>query len=241
MTGPAAEGRGAASPARPAASGVKGGKSARKRRRAAQPSRALLFLSICFIGSALLRLGDVGAAVAQTARPAAEPALAEPTALPPAPAPKDPTLAERAAGCQAEPGPLLLAIRERVAELESREAAIAEREGLLTVTEARVRSEIGKLEQAEKALAATLALADGAAERDVAHLVGVYENMKPKEAAQVFGEMDPKFAAGFLARMRADAAAGVLSAMAPPDAYAVTVIMAGRHVGAGIATNAATP
>jgi len=216
-------------------------KSAPKRRRAARPSRALLFLSLCFIGSAALRLGDVGVAAAQTARPEAPPAAPEPTALPPAPPPKDATLAERAAACQAEPGPLLVAIRARVAELESRESAIAERESLLTVTEARVRSEIGKLEQAEKALAATLALADGAAERDVAHLVGVYENMKPKEAAQVFGEMDPKIAAGLLSRMRADAAAGVLSAMAPPDAYAVTVIMAGRHVGAGVATSGAAP
>lgn len=221
--------------------GKAAGRKPARRRRAARPSRALLFLSLCFIGSAALRLGDVGVAVAQTARPDAALAPPEPTALPPAPPPKEPTLAERAAACQAEPGPLLVAIRERVAELESREAAIAERESLLTVTEARVRSEIGKLEQAEKALAATLALADGAAERDVAHLVGVYENMKPKEAAQVFGEMDPKFAAGFLARMRADAAAGVLSAMAPPDAYAVSVIMAGRHVGAGIATDGATP
>lgn len=216
-------------------------KAARKRRRAARPSRALLFLSLCFIGSAALRLGDVGVAVAQTARPDAALTPPEPTVLPPAPPPKDATLAEQAAVCQADPGPLLTAIRARAAELESREAAIAERESLMTVTEARVRAEIGKLEQAEKALAATLALADGAAERDVAHLVGVYENMKPKEAAQVFGEMDPNFAAGFLSRMRADAAAGVLSAMAPPDAYAVTVIMAGRHVGAGIATGGATP
>ncbi len=213
----------------------------KRRRRAARPSRALLFLSLCFVGSAALRLGDVGVAVAQTARPDVALAPPEPTALPAAPPPKEATLAERAAACDAEPGPLLTAIRARVAELESREAAISERESLLTVTEARVRSEIGKLEEAEKALAATLALADGAAERDVAHLVGVYENMKPKEAAQVFGEMDPKFAAGFLSRMRADAAAGVLSAMAPPDAYAVSVIMAGRHVGAGVATSGVTP
>lgn len=203
---------------------------------AGRRASALLFLSLCFVASAAVRVGDMGMAVAQTGpAPQAVAAPREPTVLRPdaVPATGDPTLAEQAAACDAPPGPLLVAIRERVVLLEARERRIAERESLLEVTEARIHAEIARLEQAEERLAATLALADGASERDVAHLVGVYETMKSKDAAQIFSSMDPEFAAGFLARMRADAAAGILGAMDAGVAYAVTAVMAGRHVGAG--------
>jgi flagellar motility protein MotE (MotC chaperone) len=205
----------------------------------ARRASALLFLSMCFIASAAIRVGDLGIAVAQTAaeqttqaatRPN-EPTVLRPDALP---VPGEPTLAERAAVCDAEPGPLLEAIRERVAMLEQRERQVAERERLLEVTEARIRAEIARLEEAEEELSATLALADGASERDVAHLVGVYETMKAKQAAIIFSSMDPEFAAGFLARMRPDAAAGILGQMEAGAAYAVTAVMAGRHVDAGL-------
>jgi Uncharacterized conserved protein len=201
---------------------------------------------VCFVGSAAVRLGEVGAGVvdgglvdlggAAVAQDAAagppEPTAVRPDAVPA----REATLAEQAAACDAPPGPLLTAIRRQVEALDAREARVAERERLLEATESRVRAEIDRLEAAEAALAQTLALADGASERDVAHLVGVYETMKPKNAAGIFNAMEPQFAAGFLARMREDAAAGILAAMNEAAAYAVTVVMAGRHVGAGGAT-----
>jgi flagellar motility protein MotE (MotC chaperone) len=212
--------------------------------------RALMFIAVCFVASAGLRavfagqaaaesLGAAQAAAQDAAKGAAEAgemaraATAEPTVLRPEPAPASaaPSLTERANACDADPGPLMQAIRERAVSLDAREKRIAERESLLEVAEARVRTEIERLMDAEKRLADTLALADGAAERDVAHLVGVYETMKPKAAAVIFGEMDPDFAAGFMSRMRADAAAAILAAMDSGAAYAVTAVMAGRHVG----------
>jgi flagellar motility protein MotE (MotC chaperone) len=200
-------------------------------------ARALLFLSVCFAASASVRVGDLGFsavegidtrgyALAQSAPP--EPTTHRPEES--GDADRDPTLSEQAAACDVEPGPLIMALRERAAAVEAREARIAERERLLEVTEARVQSEIARLEAAESKLAETLAIADGASERDVAHLIGVYEAMKPKNAAAIFDEMQPRFAAGFLARMRADSAAGILAAMAEQQAYAVTAVMAGRHV-----------
>ncbi|SEA56028.1 MotE family protein [Rubrimonas cliftonensis] len=208
------------------------------------PGRTLLFITICFIASAVVRVGDVGGALAQNA--GVDPlAMPERTALPSVPAPSARTETRRGseepvgnadpASCAAPNDSLLSAIRERVAALDAREQRLADREGKLSVAETQVRAEIERLVEAEKALAATLALADGAAERDVAHLVGVYETMKPKDAAKLFTEMEPTFAAGFLARMRAESAAGVFAAMEPNAAYAVTVIMAGRHVGEGVA------
>ena len=199
-------------------------------------ARALLFISVCFAASASVRMGDIGFAALDgfeaTGFAMAETAPPEPTAVrPETPEPAgEPTLAEQAAACDVEPGPLIEALREQAFALEAEEARIAERERLLEVAEARVKAEIARLEAAEAKLAETLAIADGASERDVAHLVGVYENMKPKAAAAIFNEMQPKFAAGFLARMRTDAAAGILAAMGETEAYAVTVVMAGRHV-----------
>lgn len=228
-------GRPAPAPKRPATRAVG--------HRGAGRASALLFLSMCFVASAVLRVGDVGMAIAQTGTQTGAPAAREPTVLRPdaRPGTREASLAEQAAECDAPPGPLLVAIRERVAVLDTREQRIAARESELAVTEARIRAEIARLQEAEARLAATLALADGASERDVAHLVGVYENMKPKSAAAIFNGMTPTFAAGFLSRMRADAAAAILGQMSAEAAYAATAVMAGRHVGAGQQPGGAFP
>jgi flagellar motility protein MotE (MotC chaperone) len=88
------------------------------------------------------------------------------------------------------------------------------------------------LKEAETSLTATMALASSAAEDDLTQLTAVYENMKPKEAAQVFAAMDPKFAAGFLGRMRTDAAAAIMAGLEPDTAYAISVLLAGRNAAA---------
>jgi flagellar motility protein MotE (MotC chaperone) len=124
---------------------------------------------------------------------------------------------------------LLFAIREREMQLEEREKALLDREQLLNTAQIQLKDQIAHLEDVEKRLAETIAMADGAAERDVARLTSVYENMKPKSAAEVFETMDVSFAAGFIARMRPDAAAEVLSAMSTDRAYAITAVMAGRN------------
>ena len=56
-------------------------------------------------------------------------------------------------------------------------------------------------------LAATAALVDDAAGKDVRRLADMYQQMKPKKAGEIFNEMAPSFAAGFIAEMRPDAAA----------------------------------
>jgi flagellar motility protein MotE (MotC chaperone) len=224
-----------------------GRRAARKSKPAARrqgQTRTLLFIALCFAGSAATRMGDVGAAFAQNAAAVTgEMQTFEPTALPDSPPPsaapaaspvEEPT-GDLACACGGDEDPLslLAAIRERDAALAAREAKLAEREGLLAMAEGRIKQELEKLEEAEARLAATLNEASGAAAKDVAHLVGVYQTMKPKDAAEVFGEMEPSFAAGFLARMNQDSAGAIIAAMEPNSAYAVTAIMAGRNVNAG--------
>lgn len=138
------------------------------------------------------------------------------------------------ADCVSEPGVLLM-----LKEVQTREKTLAEREQLLAdrsqaigLAEKRIEERLASLVEAEQNLAKTVTIADQAADQDVARLVTVYENMKPKEAAPLFSAMAPDFAAGFLSRMRPDASAAVMAALDPQVAYSISVIMAGRNAGA---------
>ncbi|MFD2172953.1 MotE family protein [Rhodobacter lacus] len=138
------------------------------------------------------------------------------------------------AECVTEPGVLMM-----LQEVQAREKKLAEREKLLTdrsqaigMAEKRIEQRLASLVEAEQNLSKTVTIADEAADQDVARLVTVYENMKPKEAAPLFSAMAPDFAAGFLTRMRPDASAAVMAALDPQVAYSISVIMAGRNAGA---------
>ena len=192
----------------------------RKRaKRAARPMRRLgrklgrgllTTLAVLLIASAVLRLaGGSGAAIAREVA-----GLAEDTA-------------------EGEPAPeiaaLLGALQAREAAVGAREAAVGDE--LLALQRARdeIAREMEALRAAEAQLEETLALADGAAESDLARLTRMYEVMKPKEAAALFSEMDPIFAAGFLGRMQPERAAAVLAGMEPKAAYTLSIILAGRN------------
>lgn len=129
---------------------------------------------------------------------------------------------------------LLQALRQREETVLLREREIAERAVALDLARTVFDANMATLKQAEDDLKATLALADTAAEDDLARLTSVYENMKPKEAAPLFEAMAPGFAAGFLGRMRPDAAAAVMAGLKPETAYSISVILAGRNAAAPI-------
>jgi len=182
---------------------------------------ALFVIAACFLGSGVFRAVEWGPAVAQgisdmgqqqmDAAPMNEMGLCPP---------------------QLEPESLLLAIQERDAQLSDREQRLNDREQVLRVAALKIEEQMTELEDAEQRLSGTIALADEAAEKDVQRLTSVYENMKPKNAATIFETMDINFAAGFLMRMRPEAAAAVLSNLSSEAAYSVSVVMAGRNVGA---------
>ncbi|MEO9824250.1 MAG: hypothetical protein ABJO29_09485 [Yoonia sp.] len=131
------------------------------------------------------------------------------------------------------------AIETILAALEVREAALLEREAELRIlkddlsqSELRISEKISELTIIEQKLASTLALADTAAESDLARLATVYENMKPKDTAALFSEMAPGFAAGFLGLMQAEAAAAVMTELEPENAHTISVMLAGRNANA---------
>lgn len=127
-------------------------------------------------------------------------------------------------------------LNQLLASFQAREKAIAEvenwqneRSEQLERAEAAIAAKIKKLETTEVRLRNLLAIADDAAEDDVAKLTNVYENMKPKAAATVFEQMPAAFAAGFLSRMRPESAASVMASITPQSAYAISVVFAGRN------------
>lgn len=170
----------------------------------------IALIVLCFFGSAALRLTDDGWALAEGIGEAAT----------------------AAAGAPAQDGDALLAaIRAREAQLAAEEKRLADRRQTLDVAEAKLKEQLAAFETAQGNLEKTLAMADKAAERDIARMTTVYEAMKPAEAARIFEKMDVSFAAGLLARMRPEAAADVLTGMAPETAYAVTLTIASRNHG----------
>lgn len=161
----------------------------------------------CFFGSAVLRLSESGWALAQD--------VAETGAETPGP----------------DKDKLLEAIRLREQQLADEEKRLADRKQTLGVAEQKLQEQLAAFDKAQKGLEKTLALADEAAERDLARMTTVYENMKPVEAAKIFETMDVGFAAGLLARIRPDVAAQILTGMKPEQAYAVTLKIASRNAG----------
>lgn len=175
----------------------------------------LLILAGLLVGSGMLRLGlGAGEAIAREG------------------APEDSAMSNQA-GLVCEPPPdiaaVLDALQEREDRLATAEAAFENRMQALRVAEEEIQKDLEDLTRAEIALSETLALADRAAEDDLARLTSVYENMKPKEAAELFATMDPEFAAGFLGRMRPEAAAGIFAGLDPDTAYSISAILAGRN------------
>ena len=177
---------------------------------------ALFVIALLLAGSGMLRIGlGAGHALAKAGEP-------------------DATIPDTAQVCEPDGGALAMLedLRAREERLTRREEQAADRHQALALAKAQIDEKLAALVAAEERLASTLTLADEAADKDVARLVAVYEKMKPKDAARLFGEMAPDFAAGFLARMKPEAAAAVMAGLEPQRAYTISVLLAGRNAAA---------
>jgi flagellar motility protein MotE (MotC chaperone) len=178
-----------------------------------RPGRgALVILALFLASSGALRIGaGVGAALANAGEPAEVASISQPAA------------------CPAPPLALLRALNEREAQVIAHETAVADRQAALNLADAAIAARLEELSAAEASLKDVLAIADGAAEKDLARLTSVYEAMKPADAAALFQAMAPEFAAGFLGRMQPASAAAVISGMPTDQAYSISVLIAGRN------------
>lgn len=203
----------AAAPASQAAPQVSAPAGPARTRRRRIGRGALVILALTLASSGALRLGEgIGTALALV--------------------PEGPAAEAAPLACPAPPAALARALLEREEQVAVQEDALRDRIAALALAEAAITRRLAELAEAEAGLRATIALADGAAEGDLARLTAVYESMKPADAAALFETMAPAFAAGFLGRMRPDAAAEIMSGLSPDAAYAVSVLLAGRNAGA---------
>ncbi|WP_424929309.1 MotE family protein [Amaricoccus tamworthensis] len=183
-----------------------------------QRAGAVAIIAFCFLGSGAMRLTEHGSAFAEGISEALE-------------ARNNAHAAPEAAEPVEEADVLLSAIRDREKQLETEADNLSTRAQELSVAEKKLEEQLTAFRKAQEQLENTLAMADGAAERDIAQMTTVYEAMKPEEAARIFERMEISFAAGIMSRMRPEITADVLTAMEPDTAYAVTLTIASRNSG----------
>lgn len=116
-----------------------------------------------------------------------------------------------------------------LARLEERQEEIKIREASLAAVEAKLETQLATVEEANANLQKKIDTLKTVANEDLKHLVGMYQTMKPKQAAEIFNSMDPAFAAGFLREMSSDKAGLIMANMDTRKSYTVSVIIAGRN------------
>lgn len=154
----------------------------------------------------------------------------------PAPSPQAPPPPPRqAAEIPAPPAPdavaeraVLEALRARRAEIEAREAALAQREILVAAAERRLTGRLEELAALQQRLEAEARSRDERTEQGWRQMVRLYEGMRPRDAAGIFDDLDMPVLIQVVDRMRENKAAPVLAAMRPERARLVTTELA-RH------------
>ena len=124
---------------------------------------------------------------------------------------------------------LLQSLAKRRDELAARETALGEREALLAATERRIDEKIAELKILQGTIESLVAQHDGEQEAQLKSLVKIYENMKPKDAAQIFQELELDVLLDVVERMQERKVAPVLAQMDPAKAREVTFELAQRR------------
>ena len=133
--------------------------------------------------------------------------------------PADPPISEAERG-------LLLDLRHRSTELDSRAAGLSEREAVISAAEKRLGARVAELTALQTKLESLEHARSGRDEASWAGLVKLYENMKPHDAATIFNDLDMPVLLPVLNRMKEAKAAPILAAMQPARARDVTAQLA---------------
>jgi flagellar motility protein MotE (MotC chaperone) len=158
-------------------------------------------------------------AEAAAPKPAVAPkaASAPPAAV--APPPADPPVSESERS-------LLLDLRKRRIELDTREAALSVRDAVLAAAQTRLSARVDELAGLQKRLESLETARRDHDEANWRGLVKLYETMRPKDAANIFNDLDPAVLLPVLDRMKESKAAAVFAAMLPDRARTATTELA---------------
>lgn len=170
----------------------------------------------------------------QTPPPPAPPGGAEPPADPSAP-PADPSASavppltgtdEMEIGGSAAERAVLESLGNRRRALSDQEGQLDLREKLLQATEDRVQQRVDELKALEQKIEQVVEEKRKQEESEVAGLVVMYENMKPKDAARIFDRLELEILLKVVRQMKPRKMADILAKMSPESAEKLTVAIA---------------
>jgi flagellar motility protein MotE (MotC chaperone) len=154
-----------------------------------------------------------------------------------APAPAAPEkAASDAAAAPADPKPsysageraVLESLAQRRQELETRAREIDVRDSLLKAAEKRIEQRLQELKELEARVNGTISKKDEEEAGKFKSLVGMYENMKAKDAAKIFDRLDLRILVEVVNAMNPRRMSDILGLMQPEAAERLTVELANR-------------
>lgn len=185
--------------------------------------------------------GEGGAAGGAEGTPEAE---ASPDAAPPGPGdlPPAPDGTPAVAGlpppARCEDPALLRSVAEQKDELAARSARLADAEAVLAATEVRVGTQVERLSALKREIEGLMAQRSALRQEDLKRMVGIYEAMKPKDAARIFDDLDTAIVIDILDRMPERRSAPIIADLADAKAREVTRLILQRRILPGDRRNA---
>lgn len=117
---------------------------------------------------------------------------------------------------------ILLELRQRRKELDTRETLLVSREAILSATQHKLSARVEELQTLQKKLEALDAARGQREDSGWQGLVKLYQNMKPRDAATILNDLDMGVLLQVMDRMKEAKAAPILSAMQPEKAREIT-------------------
>jgi len=123
---------------------------------------------------------------------------------------------------------VLTSLSKRRNELDARGADLDMRENLIAAAEKRVDAKIATLKDLQAQIATLMGQRDTEQAKQIANLVKVYSDMKPRDAAQIFNTLSEDVLVPVANGMKPDALAPVMAQMQPEAAQRLTIRLANR-------------
>jgi flagellar motility protein MotE (MotC chaperone) len=124
---------------------------------------------------------------------------------------------------------LLQSLSKRRTELDTREQSLDDREAVNAATEKRIDDKLAELKQLQATIEGLVKQHDTDQEAQMKSLVKIYENMKPKDAAQIFEDLEMDVLLDVVEGMKERKVAPILALMNPAKAQEVTLELAQRR------------
>ena len=121
---------------------------------------------------------------------------------------------------------VLESLGKRRRTLDDHEGQLDLREKLLQATEERVQKRVDELKALEKSIESAVEEKKKQEEGEIAGLVTMYENMKPKDAARIFDRLNLPVLLKVVRQMKPRKMADILAKMSPEAAERLTVAIA---------------